>query len=150
VERGDQWKLCQEISEAGRVLPLFPFHREIISRTYSRASAFDDSYSTFDETPLSPLPPHYESDPAPIDLDETTIPLKTIATSLNLQAASNKKRPYPTSREDRINFTVSEMNNAEGSQDIDTWQEFLQEVCRFYSGDICICLTLIHSLIHSM
>jgi hypothetical protein len=86
-----------------------------------------------DKTPLSPLPPYYDSDPAPVDLDEPIAPLETISTTLNLQAASNRKRPYPTRHEHRIEFTASEMNNAEDSQDFDTWQEFLYKVHCFHA-----------------
>lgn len=129
MKRSHHWNICSETPQASGALSLFPFHKEIISRTCSGASSSDGYYSTFDERPLSPLPARFqESDPAAIDDVEPAAPAHTITTSFNLQASSNKRKPYPSNRKDRIAFTAAEMDNAEDSQDPDDWDDFLLHV----------------------
>jgi hypothetical protein len=99
----------------------------MISHTYSPSSSSDDYYSAFDDTPLSPLPLEYEDNNALVD-DEPAPALEVIFTGLNLQSASNKKKPFPTGREERINFTVAEMEKAESAEDLNDWNDFRHRV----------------------
>lgn len=131
MERSHYWKFSVENSAEYRVLSLFPFHREMMSCTGSRALPSDDYYSNYDETPLSPLPPGYEDDPTP-DSYTSALPFQTIIpTSLNLEISSNKKKPYPSNHKQRTAFTVDEMNNAENAEDFNLWENFSERVRYF-------------------
>jgi hypothetical protein len=99
----------------------------MITRTCSRAPSSEEYYSTFDDTPLSPLPSEYEDDNAVTD-DELAPPLEIISIGLNLKSTSNKKKPFPSDREERIVFTAAEMEKAENAEDLNNWSDFCHRV----------------------
>lgn len=133
MERSVHWSICSDISSENRVLSLFPFHRDTISRGASQSSSYYSTFddTPFDETPLSPLPLEYQDDLAPTAEEELAPPLETVSTSLDLGSSSNKKKPYPADHEARTAFTAVERENAENAEVLDSWDDFREHVCHF-------------------